>query len=249
MLFQPYFLQSAPPQVFLWRALFFTLCLLALMPIHSKADTSHISTSTKHLVFEHFSIDVLEGWNVHSDETVITLSHPKRLCALSVMAVLHQDVPFRELVIAFYQNLKGKNLRSVDPGTTFDLDNDTDMPSVARLSENGPVFSAVTVMGQCEPFTDMISSLVILDENKKPYANALRAYPLLGEAGKKEWEESKKLAAERTKKAREEQAAQKAAAEKAAQKAAKEKAEQEKTETKNTPNSKPASTQGQKATP
>ncbi len=147
--------------------------------------------------FEHFSIDVLPKWTVHKDESVVTISHPQRSCALTIMVMPHQNVAFRELGIAFYQNFHGKQARDVDGGMTFDLITENNMPSVTRLSTTGPLFCAVTVMGQCEAYDDMVYSLRILDENKQPYVDTARPYPLLGEDAKKSYEAAKQALAQK----------------------------------------------------
>ncbi len=172
--------------------------------------------------FENFSIDIPHQWTVYKEESLVVLSHPQRLCALSAMVVPHQNVPFREMVISFYQNLQGKNGRDVDGGMTFDLKHNTDMPAVTRLVHVGPYFSAVTVMGHCEKYKSTVYSLRILDENAKVFEGGARAYPYLGEDAEKSYEAFKKDLKEKA-------AAAKIAAEKAAQeKAAQEKVDSEK---------------------
>ncbi len=146
--------------------------VLALLPSMSQAKENTRS-------FANFSIAVPSTWSVHTEASVTTITHPRQICALSIMAVPHQDVVFRELGIAFYQNLQGKSPKGDDDGMTFDLITANNMPSTTRLTEVGELFVAVSAIGQCLPHVRILRSITILGADGKPHPYAVRVYPYL----------------------------------------------------------------------
>ncbi len=129
--------------------------------------------------FDTFFLDIPNGWGIEKDENAYRFIHPQKKCIINILVSSHQDVTFRELVIEFYQNLQGKNAKNDDNGISFDMTIEDDIAGKVRLSFQGDNFAAVSALGQCADYQDVLSSLYIFDANKKPLLNADRPYPLL----------------------------------------------------------------------
>ncbi len=113
------------------------------------------------------------------------------MCAINVMVVPHLGVPFRELGIAFYQNLKGKNVKGDDDGMSFELTTENAIPGVSRLSEQGEYFTAVTAIGQCKSYDTLFTSLRIRKEGSY-VTPAIRMHPLFSSSAKEAAKKSSK---------------------------------------------------------
>ncbi len=135
--------------------------------------------------FETFTMDIPQDWTVQqSDGSIVNMRHPQNLCAATIMVVPHMGVSFRELGIAFYQNLQGKNVSGADEGMSFQLKVEGDIPSVARLSEQGEYFAAMTVTGQCTAYEAVFSSVRIRAKEGEFVIPSRRIYPLLTKTSK-----------------------------------------------------------------
>ncbi len=129
--------------------------------------------------FGNFSITIPDTWQVSQDVNTYVFTAPQATCAFSVIVAPHQDTPFREFVIGFYQNLKGAHAKNIDNGVTFDTHMLEKVSGKARVTMQSKNFAVVAAMGQCFEHNEILHSLVILDENKQPLKDSTRPYPLL----------------------------------------------------------------------
>ncbi len=126
--------------------------------------------------FATFSMDVPAHWTVHEEGGAISFKHPELLCTIDVLIVPHQDVPFRELGIAFYQNLKGTKAKDEGHGMSFQLRNAHNIPSHVFLSTQGPYFCGVTSIGNCIAYESALASITILTDTGEAFPHTKPLY-------------------------------------------------------------------------
>ncbi len=129
--------------------------------------------------FATFSIDVPQDWQIHDVAGAVTFTHPQKICSIDVLVVPHQDVAFRELGIAFYQNLKGKSPKEEEGGMSFVLNNEYEIPARVHLSQQGIYFTGVTVIGHCVQYKSVLTSITLIDAEGSFFTPSSRLYPLL----------------------------------------------------------------------
>ncbi len=129
--------------------------------------------------FENFSMTIPDTWQISQDVNTYVFTAPQATCAFSVLVAPHQDTPFREFVIGFYQNLKGAHAKNIDNGVTFDMHILEKISGKARVTMQSKNFAVVATIGQCLEHNEILHSLVILDENRQPLKDSTRPYPLL----------------------------------------------------------------------
>ncbi len=133
--------------------------------------------------FERFGMEIPAGWYTERDGDGFRFLHPENNCIINVLVGNLQEAPSREIAIALYQGLNGKNAKEIDGGFTFDMKNEDNIPGRVRFTYYAETFSAVSAIGQCYPFQQYLSSLVIYKndgQNKKQIiAEISRPFPVL----------------------------------------------------------------------
>ncbi len=119
--------------------------------------------------FEEYSIDVPATWRVHEDGVSVSLMQKNEQCGVDIVLAPHQNVPFRELCIFFYERLRGKGAKGDDNGFSFMSQNEYAIPSSVRLTLQGERFLVVTASGSCPELQQVAKSLRMKADGARPW--------------------------------------------------------------------------------
>ncbi len=131
-----------------------------------------LGTGTAHAEvrdFVSYSIDVPANWHVEQEGVGVSLMQAEERCGIDIVAAPHQNVPFRELCIFFYEQLRGTGAKGDDDGFTFTSQNEYNLPSTVRLTLQGETFLVVTVSGNCNNLQNVVKSLTTKAQGARPW--------------------------------------------------------------------------------
>ena len=118
------------------------------------------SSEAKVMEFEHFSIDVPDGWGIERDDqnSTITFVAPDESAGLSVAVFNSNGQPLEKISEMLMTRLNGENLQKSSDAYTFQFKNEGfDCYGIVGGDENQVLF--ISIIGEHDDIMKMINSM------------------------------------------------------------------------------------------